>query len=239
MFNLKKDEIHIRNCVFEEHYNNLDFFYEILDEKEKERANRFYFKKDQDNFKISRGLLKYFISKYTNTNYEKIIFSYNNFGKPFLENSNLKFNISHTKDIALFAFCNDLEIGIDIEKIREVKNYKDIVKRFFSKNEIKEFFELPENEYQTAFFTIWSRKEAFIKAVGQGLSLGLDSFDVSVLEDLPEIKNVRIDNQKKESWKMFNLAEIKDNKCSLVIENDILSGRINSDFIFSYFDYYQ
>ncbi|MFN8671515.1 MAG: 4'-phosphopantetheinyl transferase superfamily protein [Candidatus Sericytochromatia bacterium] len=216
-----KNHIYIYSIVFDDYYETLDFFYNLLKEDEIIRSNRFYFEKDKHNFIISRGLLRFLINKYTKIDYKKINFNKNEYGKPFLDNSNLKFNISHTKDRLLLAFSNNIELGIDIEKVREISLYKDIVKRFFSENEIKDFFSLDESLYQETFFTIWSRKEAFIKAIGQGLSFGLDNFDVSVLYEKPEIKNIRYEKNSiniNKKWLLFNIDVPKTHKAALVLE---------------------
>ena len=224
-----ENKVDIYILDFLENYKYLDYFTKILSEEEKIRSNRFYFEIDQKNFTISRGILKLLLSKYLNKLPKEIFFESNNYGKPFIKNSNIKFNISHTKEILALAFSFDTELGIDVEKIREIKLYQDIVKRFFSENEIKEFFSLPENEYQNTFFTIWTRKEAFIKAIGMGLSAKLDSFDVSILETETEIKRVSVTNYKKENWKLFNIPVISTHKASLVTENKSLDLKFYDD----------
>lgn len=214
----KNKTVYTHQFEFNNYLNNLDNFNDLLSEEEKTRANRFYFEKDQNNFTISRGLTRLILAKYLNIDPKHIIFSQNSFGKLNLENKKLKFNLSHTKELLLIGVSFDTELGVDIEKIREISVYQDIVRRFFSDNEIKSFFLQPESKYQESFFTIWTRKEAFIKAVGRGLNIPLNSFDVSVTEKA-ELLDVRLDDQKKESWKLYNIPTKKNHKASLVTQN--------------------
>lgn len=214
-----KKTVYIHQFEFNNFLNQLEIFRNLLTEEEKTRIDKFYFKKDQNNFTLSRGITRGILAKYLDINPKQIILSQNKFGKLYLENEKLKFNLSHTKDFLLIGVSFDTEIGIDIEKIREFKVYQEIVRRFFSENEIKAFFLQTEDKYQESFFTIWTRKEAFIKAVGRGLNIPLNDFDVSVTEKA-ELLDVRLEDQKKESWKLYNIPTKKNHKASLVTEND-------------------
>lgn len=215
----EKKTVYIHQFEFNNFLNHLSIFRNLLTEEEKTRIDRFYFEKDQNNFTLSRGITRVILANYLDINPKQIIFNQNKFGKLYLENEKLKFNLSHTKELLLIGISFDTEIGIDIEKIRELKVYQDIVRRFFSDNEIKAFFLQTEDKYQESFFTIWTRKEAFIKAVGRGLNIPLNDFDVSVTEKA-ELLDVRLEDQKKESWKLYNIPTKKNHKASLVTEND-------------------
>lgn len=214
-----KKTVYIHQFEFNNFLNQLEIFRNLLTEEEKTRIDKFYFEKDQNNFTLSRGITRVILAKYLDINPKQISLSQNKFGKLYLENEKLKFNLSHTKDFLLIGVSFDAEIGIDIEKIREFKVYQEIVRRFFSENEIKAFFLQTEDKYQESFFTIWTRKEAFIKAVGRGLNIPLNDFDVSVTEKA-ELLDVRLEDQKKESWKLYNIPTKKNHKASLVTEND-------------------
>jgi 4'-phosphopantetheinyl transferase len=97
----------------------------------------------------------------------------------------LHFNLSHSNGVALFAFARDYEIGVDIEKVRDIAEMEQIAIGFFSPKEYRFFRELPENMKKEAFFNCWTRKEAFIKAIGAGLSYPLNKFDVSLAPGQP------------------------------------------------------
>ncbi len=153
-----------------------------LSDDEKQRANRFYFAKDRNRFIIARGILRILLGHCLNKPPAQVSFQYNQFGKPCLGEednpSHLAFNISHSANWGLFAIGTQGELGIDIEQIRPEMAILDIAKRFFSEYEVEIFDRIDQEEQQTAFFHCWTRKEAFIKAKGMGLSLPLDRFDV-------------------------------------------------------------
>ena len=150
-------------------------FYETIPSDEKK--NRIKLAKSNISKKVylySDLLLKYLICRETNLGIFDLIFSKNEFGKPFLTNkTNIKYNISHTKD-ALAISISDNEIGIDIEKIRAIK--LRVAKRFFTKNEYNYVMERDSN-YR--FLEIWTKKEAYMKFVGKGFAMGLNSFDTT------------------------------------------------------------
>jgi 4'-phosphopantetheinyl transferase len=156
----------------------------LLSPDELHRAERFHFPIHQERFIITRGLLRKTLNLYTTIASDALIFHYGEHGKPCLANNDfdLRFNVSHSHDMAVFAFTVHKEIGIDIEKIE--LSFKDsVAKRFFSPAEYQELVQLPETEQVIAFYKIWSRKEALIKALGKGLYTPLDSFTVSSQKD--------------------------------------------------------
>jgi 4'-phosphopantetheinyl transferase len=122
--------------------------------------------------------LRLILSKYTKTTPGELIFSHNKHGKPFLEGKQIYFNLSHSEDLSLIAVSLISRIGIDVEKVREVPNFMQIAKLFFADEESKNLEVLPEKSRASAFFKTWTCKEAFTKAVGEGLSLDLRSFSI-------------------------------------------------------------
>jgi 4'-phosphopantetheinyl transferase len=153
----------------------------LLSQDELARAERFHFDIHREHFIVVRGLLRKILHLYTAILPEKIEFSYGLRGKPHLKNINLHFNVSHSHDIAAIAVTPDIEIGVDVEKIQP--HFKaDLVKRFFSNKEARALLELPEEQRHIAFYHVWSRKEALIKALGEGLFMSLNTFDVSATE---------------------------------------------------------
>lgn len=150
----------------------------ILSEDELSRARKYYFNKDTLHFVVSRGILRILLGNYLDLKPEELIFQYGTYGKPYLEGS-LQFNTSHSHGIAVYAFVYDAFIGIDIEYIRYIPDYEEIFSRFFSNYEKSIFKRIPEDQKLTSFFRCWTLKEAYIKAVGCGLSNPLSHFDVS------------------------------------------------------------
>ena len=119
----------------------------------------------------------------------RLRFFYGDNGKPAIADTtckgNIRFNLSHSNGRALFAFAIDREIGIDIEKVHDMPDMSHIAERFFSERECKLFCALPECQKREAFFNCWTRKEAYIKAIGDGLIMPLSSFDVTFIPGKP------------------------------------------------------
>jgi 4'-phosphopantetheinyl transferase len=144
------------------------------------------------------------LGQYLNKPPQEITFIYNDHGKPSTK-GNIHFNMSHSKDLALFAFSNNT-IGVDIEYIKPKIEYEDIAKRFFSDYEYKAIMQTPAENRKQAFFNCWTRKEAFIKAIGEGLSFPLKDFDVEINDDNESLLlNIRSDKYNSQDWSLFNL----------------------------------
>lgn len=149
---------------------------------EAERAARFRFDKHRRAFVLGRAVLRAMIANYLRMAPADVQFAYGAKGKPALANSRcpLSFNVSNSGDLAAYAFTVDCEIGVDIEHRRRVVDIESIGRRFFAPSEVIELMTLPEANRHEAFFNCWTRKEAYIKAVGDGLSVPLDSFEVTL-----------------------------------------------------------
>lgn len=184
---LLNDDIHVWRASLEVPSARLEYLYRMLSEDEVNRAKQYCFEQVRRRFIIRRGLLRCILSGYLGQSPSEIFFSYNSYGKPALVSMYgepaLYFNVSHSGGLALYAITQSQEVGVDIERIRPVEDAEDIVKRFFSSQEKAEFNTLPERIKKQAFFTCWTRKEAVIKAMGQGLSYPLDKFSVSMIPD--------------------------------------------------------
>jgi 4'-phosphopantetheinyl transferase len=145
----------------------------ILSAREKGRAERFCFERDRDRFVVSRGLLRTILGCYLGIEPGRLDFCFPA-EKPALcewcGGTEIQFNLSHSAGVGLFAFARYLQVGIDIEYIREIPEMEDIVQRFFSEREKAAFGSLPGLWKKEAFFNGWTRKEAFVKAIGGGLS---------------------------------------------------------------------
>lgn len=155
-------------------------FLELLQRSELDRANRFYFEKDRKRFAIARGFLRVLLGRYLQTDPKSLMFSYGAYGKPGLAGTSLRFNMSHSGNLALYAFTEGREIGVDVEQERADFTTDDIAGRFFSPFEVESLCRLPGDERVASFFRCWTRKEAYIKATGRGLSQPLDGFDVTL-----------------------------------------------------------
>jgi 4'-phosphopantetheinyl transferase len=156
----------------------------VLSYDELERASRFHFARDRQRFAASRSVLRTLLAGYLATEPASVTISYSKNGKPSLglahEGSTIKFNISHSGGITLLAFVRGREIGVDVEQIRRDFDVQAIARRFFSLNEQQQLADVPADQNVDAFFRCWTRKEAYIKAIGEGLSLPLSEFDVAL-----------------------------------------------------------
>jgi len=156
----------------------------VLSSDEGVRAGRFHFARDRQRFVASRALLRTVLAAYLAIDPEAVSFSYSKKEKPSLgprhAASDVTFNVSHSGGIALFAFTRRRDIGIDVEQVRHDSDFAAIARRFFSADEQNQLAALSPEERVEAFFRCWTRKEAYIKATGDGLSLPLSQFDVSL-----------------------------------------------------------
>jgi 4'-phosphopantetheinyl transferase len=153
-----------------------------LNEDEKGRAEKFLVPQARDRFVASRGILRELLATYLEIEPEKVEFMYGPQGKPSLSpvyNSKVCFNISHSREMGLFAFASDAAVGVDIEQVKPDFKGMEIASRFFSSEEIAALAKLPPELGVEAFFECWTRKEAYVKARGQGLGIPLRSFTVS------------------------------------------------------------
>ena len=179
----------------------------LLAPDEVERAARYHFNKDRDHFIAARGTLRRILSVYLNADPSRVCFSYSQYGKPSLAGSHgshpLRFNLAHSHELALFAFTNNREIGVDVEYIRADELEENIAENFFSMKELNQLRSLSPSDRVEAFFNCWTRKEAYIKARGEGLSLPLDQFDVSLMPGEPNVTlNVLNDEKEAGRWSL-------------------------------------
>ncbi len=157
-----------------------------LSADERERARRFRFERDRQRFVAARGLLRRLVGRYLDQEPARVRFGYGPRGKPFVDAAGgLRFNVSHSAGLALVAFAWGREVGVDVERLRPVPEAEDIARQYFSRWEESELRRLPEGERAAAFFRCWTRKEAFVKATGDGLSRPLDAFDVTLAPGEP------------------------------------------------------
>lgn len=213
------DEVHVWRVELQQPGDLLEKFRSTLEAEELERASRFHFEKHRNNFVVARGFLRTVLSRYLDTSPEALKFSYGDYGKPALD-STLKFNMSHSHEVALLAIIQDRQIGVDVEHIRADFATEDIARRFFSRLEVESFNCLPIEEQVAAFFRCWTRKEAFIKATGRGLSQPLDAFDVTLAPGVAAAL-LRVDEDDASRWSMSDIDAGEHYAGALVVEGSI------------------
>jgi len=156
----------------------------ILSPDERARAARFHFERDRQHFIATRALLRMLLGSYVGSEPPDLVFRYSEKEKPSLDSrashDSIEFNLSHSGTTALLAFARGRALGVDVEIIHEDFDPTALAHRFFSKHEQTQLAALDPSERYSGFFRCWTRKEAYIKAVGTGLSLPLDQFDVSL-----------------------------------------------------------
>ena len=186
---LSNNAVHVWQASLHVPTSCLRAFEDTLAADERARAERFYFQKHREHFIAGRGLLRDILSRYLDREPDQLRFCYNAYGKPSLieETSaeGLCFNLSHSHEMALYALTRGREIGVDIEYFRPDVETEKLAKRFFSPREAAVLRTLPEHLRKEGFFNCWTRKEAYIKAEGQGMSIPLSTFDVSLTPGEP------------------------------------------------------
>jgi 4'-phosphopantetheinyl transferase len=204
---------------------------DLLSPDEIERANRFRFPEHRRRFIIGRAYLRQLLSAYLAIEGGEVNFTYSLQGKPALapgHHSNIFFNVSHSGDIAAFAFTKEHSIGVDVELIRHDIDTTGIPKRFFSSSEQKMLAALEGEAKFRGFFNCWTRKEAYVKAVGSGLSLPLRDFDVSLAPGDPaRLLATRPDPKQTARWSMASLDFGQSCAGAVVVEGPITKLHIS------------
>lgn len=205
-----------------------------LNEDERARADRFHFDQHRRRYVLARGFLRALLARYLEIEPEEICFAYGPYGKPSLAEEHgtslLRFNVSHSHELAVYAFVQEHEIGIDVEYVKQEFAGEEIAQHFFSAYEVQTLMALPESERAAAFFRCWTRKEAYIKAIGNGLSHPLDEFDVTLA---PDERAVLIRDHREDRatsrWSMFNL-ELDGYAGAVVVESVSVAGVQTYDY---------
>jgi len=204
---LADGEIHLWRASLMQTPDVLDALHALLAPEESAKAARYHFRRDRDHYVAARGLLRRLLGLYLARPPESLNFSYNAYGKPSLDGAgDVRFNLSHSHELALYAFARGRDIGVDIEHMRAEFAGDDIAARFFSAREVEMLHALPEATRTRAFFNCWTRKEAYIKARGEGLSHPLDAFDVSLIPGEPAaLLGTRGDPRELARWSLYAL----------------------------------
>ncbi len=208
---LLESEVHLFRVNLEQPRWAVNKMSACLSTEEDERADRFHFQRDRRRFTISRGVLRAVIGRYLERSPASIRFSYGEQGKPELApamgGTPLQFNVAHSHELALIAITAGAAVGVDLERIRELDDASAIAERYFSPRESAIFGQLPEDEQEAAFFNCWTRKEAFIKAIGEGLSFPLADFDVAFVPGEPaRLLSIQNDAAEARQWSLQALV---------------------------------
>jgi len=186
-------------------------FDEALSLEDRTRADRFKFESDRRRFCAARASLRLILSRYLQIKPGRLKLEAGEFGKPFLADKNqaqgLRFNLSHSHQLALITVARDREVGVDIEFMRADFVTDEVAAHFFSPAEVEQFRAVPTELRTHAFFKCWTRKEAYIKARGEGLYCPLDQFDVSVMPGArPALLESRLEAAETQRWSFEDIA---------------------------------
>ncbi|HKY26788.1 MAG TPA: 4'-phosphopantetheinyl transferase superfamily protein [Pyrinomonadaceae bacterium] len=220
---LADQEVHIWRVSVSQAQSSVTHLSRLLDEEESKRAARFHFERDRVRFIVARGGLRIILGQYLKIDPAVIEFSYSAHGKPALSRAHsdsvIKFNLAHSHDLALYAFSPKRELGIDVEHMRPEVAGDDIAKRFFAAPEVDALRSLSAERRLEAFFNCWTRKEAYIKARGEGLTFPLSNFVVSMTPGEPaSLLTVQDSPQEAARWSLQELDAGEGYAASVAVE---------------------
>jgi len=208
---LQPGEIHVWSVPLDPAPETVKSLEGLLAPDEIQRAYRFRFERHRRRFIVGRGTLRSLLGAYLQKDPASLSFTYGPKGKPALEEgqaggTNLKFNLSHSSELGLYGLVQGEELGIDVELLRPMPDAEQIAERFFSQSERETLRTVPGEAKSNAFFHCWTRKEAYIKATGDGLSMPLDRFDVTLLPGEPaRMLSAEGDTEMAARWSMVHL----------------------------------
>ena len=225
-YTLPEDEVHVWQTSLDMPASRFAQLRRILSPDECARADRFHFEVDRRRGIIGRAYLRLLLGQILDMPVNELQFEYDKFGKPGLipgQRRALQFNVSHSGELILIAITTGRAVGVDVEEIRTDLDPNGIAAQFFSPSEREILASLPRPARYRAFFECWTRKEAYLKAKGVGLSLPLDQFDVSFLPDEePRLLATRPDPAEAQNWRLWALDLASDYAGALAVSG---SGR--------------
>jgi len=217
---LKRNEVHVWIISIEHNKKDLQRLWQLLSPDETIRAQRFYFDRDRNMYAIAHGALREILSCYLHQLPEAIQVSYTEKNKPYIDGSNIQFNLSHSHKLAVIVVGLTTTLGIDVEYLgNENLDELHIAKRFFSEEEYCQLIALPSEQQHHAFLETWTRKEAFIKAVGDGLNFPLQEFVVNVPPMPAVVKFLKQHRLESDVWYLQALNVPKDYVGTVAAEN--------------------
>ncbi len=205
--------IHVWCTALERPAAQLDRFVRLLSPDEHARAGRFHFERDRRRFIVGRGALRMILSRYLQVDPERLRFGYSARGKPYLLPElnwcALQFSLAHSNELVVYAFVCKSAVGIDLEYVHPLADAEQLAARFFAPGEVAALQALPDDQKLAAFFNCWTRKEAYIKARGDGLAYPVDHFQVSLAPGEPA-RLLKIEGSAEEAARWFMAAFMPD-----------------------------
>ncbi|MFY9555865.1 MAG: 4'-phosphopantetheinyl transferase superfamily protein [Blastocatellia bacterium] len=220
---LSRKQVHLWRLPLNLGGPDLHRLQQTLASDERARAERFYFERDRRRFIAARGQLRMILGRYVGVSPRALVISYGARGKPFLGRmfgtGAIKFNLSHSAELALVAVSQDRDIGVDLEEVRALDDAERIAERFFAPRENAALLEVPEAVRTEAFFCCWTLKEAYVKATGDGLARPTESFEVSFAPSKhTRLLSVEGDSREASRWSLVGLAPERGYIGALAVE---------------------
>ncbi|UCC62659.1 MAG: 4'-phosphopantetheinyl transferase superfamily protein [Anaerolineae bacterium] len=220
---LTDDEVHLWRATLDQPGRYVRQLAQTLSDDERARAERYHFQRDCRRFIVARGILRAILGCYLGLEPGQVQLGYNTHGKPYLLEGfgcdTLQFNLSHSQGLALYAFTCGRRIGVDVEYVYHVPEADEIAIQFFSPRESAVWQALPPEQRGEALFNCWTRKEAYLKALGDGLAQPLDRFEVSLLPGEPaRLLGVAGDPEAAACWSLASLTPTLGYVAALAVE---------------------
>jgi 4'-phosphopantetheinyl transferase len=216
------DTLHVWLLSQKQSQSCADQLREFLSVDELERAAKYRTQDVCNRYIVRRAALRIVLSRYLGILPPAVEFTYGAYGKPVLDKNAIHFNLSHSDDLAILGISMAHELGIDIEATRPLADMALVAQHHFSSAEQTDLFALPEAQQLRGFYNCWTRKEAFIKADGRGLSIPLTAFDVTLKPDIPpRIYRIGADHDVESKWTLRDLPVVRGYTAAVAIRHNI------------------
>jgi 4'-phosphopantetheinyl transferase len=220
---LKAEDVHVWRICLDRDLSYVNTLFQTLSSDERQKGESYRFDEDRNRFVVARGTVRKILGEYLNSDPEQICFSYTRYGKPFLkqEGNTIRFNVTHSRGLALFAVACGREIGIDVEFIDKNFPVVKTAQQVFSPNECYQLQTLEPDLQAAAFFQGWTLKEAYLKAIGTGFSNPGSHYTGREIPAAPDssLGTARLEDGR--DWTFANLAVDSNYKAALAVEGKI------------------
>jgi 4'-phosphopantetheinyl transferase len=210
---LGRDDVHVWQATLD---GDAAAFAALLSQAECERAAKFHFPRDRRRFTIGRGRLRLILAEYLAVEPANVPLESTPLGKPFVT-GDLRFNVAHSDELALYAFTRDRDIGVDVELVRPEVEWRELAERYFAPEEVAALTAFSATEQRSAFYRCWTRKESYIKALGLGMHIPLDGFAVTLAES-PRLIHTAHDQSQTNRWVLTDLRPAAGFAAALAVE---------------------
>jgi 4'-phosphopantetheinyl transferase len=205
--------------------DEIAFYYATLSTEEQTKAQQFYFPNDRNSYIASHGIMRSLLANYLDGNPATIHYEYNAYGKPSVPNASIHFNLSHSGSLACLAVSMN-PVGVDIERMIPLDNYLALADHFLSTQERHLFQTLPPEAHQLAFYRAWTRKEAYIKGIGMGLSYPVDQVTIS-LHERAQLLEDRANPNNEHRWNLMSFEHDRYIGAVTVPKNEYMECNIH------------